>query len=57
MKVIFVLLVIFIILIALMLLDMLLGRAAYKKQAYEPVFDPKKVISHSFTAAASLCSR
>lgn len=42
MKVIFVLLVIFIILIALMLLDMLLGRAAYKKQAYEPVFDPKK---------------
>ena len=42
MKVIFVLLVIFIILIALMLFDMLLGRAAYKKQAYEPVFDPKK---------------
>lgn len=42
MKVLFVLLVIFIILPALLLLDMLIGRAAYRKKAYEPVFSPKK---------------
>ncbi|MBY8911745.1 cardiolipin synthase [Bacillus sp. YC2] len=42
MKVLFVLLAIFIILLGLVLLDMLMGRAAYRKKAYEPVFPPKK---------------
>ncbi len=42
MKVIFVLLVIFIILIALMLFDMLLGRAAYKNRRMSPFLTRKE---------------
>ncbi|MCY8499150.1 cardiolipin synthase [Bacillus atrophaeus] len=42
MKIFFAILIILILLFALLLLDIFLGRAAYRKKAYEPVFSKKK---------------
>lgn len=46
MKIFFVILIIVIILLAFILLDIFMGRAVYKKNAYEPVFSKRRVISN-----------
>ncbi|CAN2251068.1 minor cardiolipin synthetase (phospholipase D family) [Bacillus subtilis] len=57
MKIFFVILIIVIILLAFILLDIFMGRAIYKKNAYEPVFSKKKSDIELIHCGADLVER
>lgn len=57
MKIFFVILIIVIILLAFILLDIFMGRAVYKKNAYEPVFSKKKSDIELIHCGADLVER
>ncbi|MDU0155012.1 cardiolipin synthase [Bacillus cabrialesii] len=57
MKVLFVIIIIVVILFALILLDIFMGRASYRKNAYEPVFSKKKSDIELIHCGADLVER
>ncbi|QXG61565.1 cardiolipin synthase, partial [Bacillus spizizenii] len=57
MKVFFVIMIIVVILFALILLDIFMGRAGYRKNAYEPVFSKKKSDIELIHCGADLVER